>query len=256
MDTVDFLRLLTVLMMPLSVSLVAGLVALACLGLGRARAAAQSLCVSVACVGIFSLPVVASGLMGSLEGQHPPKEAGSCAKAEAIVVLGGAVRPRLQADPFVRLHQGSDRVAVAAALYRAGCAPVIFIAAGGKNEPPVIQAEAFAIRDLLLLWGVPAQALLLDANSRNTAQNAGEAWKVLSQRGGRKILLVTSAWHLPRAVAEFESMGFEVAPVGADYRGFATSEVALMKWLPDPKALLESHLALKEHLGALVQRWR
>lgn len=252
MDLIDLTRLATLAVMPLSLSLSLALIALLCLRRRSPRPAVFFLLASLLCLGVFSLPVVANALMGSLEARYPPTDPATCDKADAIVVLGGAVRPRLVEDPYPRLHQGSDRVAVAAALYRAGCAPVVFIAAGGKHHLPVIESEALAIREVLGRLGVPNSAIQHEQTSRNTGQNADRAWAALSAQGIKQVLLVSSAWHLPRAVGEFKAVGFEVLPVGADYRGFDASENAWMRWLPAPDALARSHLALKEYLGSSV----
>lgn len=172
------------------------------------------------------------------------------------MVLGGAIRPGLDVDPMSRLHRGSDRIAVAAALFDAGCAPLIFVAAGGRYELPVVESEAVSIAHFLQRLGVPSRNILIDSLSRNTAQNAEQSWAGLSGQGARDIILVTSAWHLPRAILEFESVGFSVRPFGADYRGYLSGSEPLGGWWPDAGALLLSHVALKERLGLLVQRLR
>lgn len=256
MDLIDLTRLATLAFMPLSVAFGLALLAVLAIFRGQRRWALTSLVLAMLLLLPLSLPVVASALLESLEGQYPPTDPARCERADAIVVLGGAVRPRLQGDPFARLHRGSDRVAVAAALYRARCAPLVFVAAGGKGTWPVIEPEALAIRSLLVRLGVPETAIAHEQASRNTGQNAAEAWRSLSAQEIDKILLVTSAWHLPRAVAEFEAVGFSVLPFGSDYRGFLQSDVTLMNWWPDAEALLNSQRAVKEYLGLWAQPFR
>ncbi|MGB0515069.1 MAG: YdcF family protein [Wenzhouxiangellaceae bacterium] len=70
-------------------------------------------------------------------------------------------------------------------------------------------------------------------------------------RGARRVLLVTSALHMARAVARFQSTGFDVIPVATDHEAGAPPGGALA-WLPDSDALDGSRRALKEYLGALL----
>ena len=72
--------------------------------------------------------------MADLEGPYPPVVAADCPRADAIVVLGGAVQPLLVGEIRPRLHRGSDRVWEAARLWHAGCAPRVLVSAGGLIE--------------------------------------------------------------------------------------------------------------------------
>ena len=112
--------------------------------------------------------------------------------------------------------------------------------------------ESQAIAALLTALGVPASALVLEADSRNTQGNAAFSRERLAPWGVQRILLVTSAWHLRRAVALFEGAGFEVVPVGADYRSFGACR-GVMCWVPSAGALEMTGLAVKEWLGYWVQ---
>ncbi|WP_295541560.1 YdcF family protein [uncultured Thiohalocapsa sp.] len=250
-DWLDLQRLATALVMPLPLGLALGLIGLALVWrlrwLGVVVAG-----MGVSLIGACSLPVVATALMSGLKVEYPPQTAADCEPADAIVLLGGAVQPLLMDDVRPRLHRGSDRVWQAARLYHAGCAPLIVVSAGGKLEPPVVASEAEAIAELLIALGVPQSALRLEAQSRNTQGNAAFSRDVLGRAEGRRVLLVTSAWHLRRAVALFEHQGFEVLPAGADYRSLRSCR-GLHCWLPSAGALEASALAVKEHLGYWVQ---
>ncbi len=201
---------------------------------------------------LAALPGVAQALMAALERPYPPRPPADSPRADAIVVLGGAVQPLVVGDERPRLHRGSDRVWEAARLWHAGCAPRVLVSAGGKVEPPVAATESQAIAALLTDLGVPATALVLEADSRNTQGNAAFSRARLAPWGVQRILLVTSAWHLRRAVALFGRAGFEVVPVGADYRAFGTCR-GLDCWVPNAGALEATGLAVKEWLGYWVQ---
>ena len=253
MDLLDLQRLITAVIMPLPGGLALTGVGLVVLATSRWRRSGLLLGgTGLAMILLAAMPAVAQALMGTLERPYPPHPPAACPRADAIVILGGAVQPLLVGDERPRLHRGSDRVWEAARLWHAGCAPRVLVSAGGKVEPPVAATESAAIAGLLTDLGVPASALVLEADSRNTQGNAAYSRERLAPFGVKRILLVTSAWHLRRAVALFTHAGFEVVPVGADYRAFGACR-GLDCWVPSPGALEMTGLAVKEWLGYWVQ---
>ena len=257
MDGLDLQRLITALLMPLPLGLLLAGAGLVLLAASRWRRSGWLLAVGgLATLLLAALPGVSRPLMAGLERPYPPRPAADCPRAEAIVLLGGAVQPLLVGEVRGRLHRGSDRVWEAARLWHAGCAPRVVVSAGGRIELPVLAAESAAIGALLVDLGVPSGALVLEAESRNTQGNAAFSREVLAPLGVRRVLLVTSAWHLRRAVALFAATGFEVLPWGADYRAVAACR-GLECWLPSAGALEATGLAVKEYLGYWVQvGWR
>lgn len=121
--------------------------------------------------------------------------------AEAIVVLG--CRLDLEGGPSERLRL---RVARAIELYRAGKAPLLLLSGGGSG--PVAEAEI--MRGLALAAGIPENALLREADSRNTVENAVNSARLLRERGISRIVLVSDRTHLPRAVLLFRRAGLDV----------------------------------------------
>lgn len=262
MDLIDLRRLLTRLAMPLPVGLGLAIGAGgAALLLGRfprlRRIAVAMAAGGVLLLWIAAMPWTAQALLRGLEAPYPPRPATTCGGAtqpvDAIVVLGGAIAPQLIGDTRGRLHRGSDRLREAALLFHAGCAPRLLASAGGGIEPPAMAREADATRALLAELGIPLSALIVEDQSRTTAENAHYSARALGTGEHRpRILLVTSAWHLRRAVPLFEREGFEVLPVGADYRSLANCG-GLHCLLPDSGALDATGMAWKEYLGYWVQ---
>ena len=126
------------------------------------------------------------------------------ATADAIVVLGCRVD-----DAGLPSERMRRRMALAVALYRDGAAPLIVLSGGGLG--PV--AEAAAMRDLALAAGIPAAALLLEPDSRDTLANAVNTARLLQAAGKRRIVLVTDRMHLPRAALLFRRAGLDIAGV-------------------------------------------
>lgn len=127
---------------------------------------------------------------------------------DAIIVLGAQVQP--DGTPSIQLGWRLDAAAEA---YRKHPVPVVVCGAQGKDEP-MSEAEAMAI--YLYAQGVPEEDILKDPESFNTRQNLRNAAKLLETRPEvRKVLIVTSDYHVARALALAKDMGFEATGVGS-----------------------------------------
>jgi uncharacterized SAM-binding protein YcdF (DUF218 family) len=247
-----FSKLVTALISPLGTALLVGIV-----GLVLARSAREGLRRVAYAAGVFaaawlwfwSAPVASGWIRGSLEDAAGERRVEALPAAPAIVVLGGAVEPPLAPwRVYPDLKAASDRVWHAARLYRAGKAPLLVLSGGTMYQGEMPEAEA--MRQFLVDLGVPASALLLEAQSQTTTENAADTARLLRQRGIGKILLVTSALHMRRARGLFERAGLEVIPAPTDY------EVVHRPWrvldvVPDTEALDGSARAIKEIVGRL-----
>jgi uncharacterized SAM-binding protein YcdF (DUF218 family) len=205
---------------------------------------------------------VAAALTRSVEWQYfPPQE---LPHAEAIVLLGGGTAPALYPRPIVEMNGAGDRVAYAAWLYQQGAAPAIIASGGAINWLETGKSTADDMAFLLDLMGVPPEAIWLEENSRNTAENAVECAKILQAKGITRIILVTSAFHMPRSVPLFENQGLEVIPAPTDYSITEADWAALtqpgpgllIRMLPSPDNLATTTKVLKEYLGVVVYRLR
>ena len=119
-------------------------------------------------------------------------------------------------------------------------------------------ASSAVVREL----GLPAQAILLNPSSRTTAEEAQAIQALAASRGWQRLLLVTSAFHMRRALASFRHSGspLEIIPVACDYRlmpsGKPTLQSLGLGLIPSAQALEQSTMVLKEHLGLLIYRLR
>ncbi len=239
------------LISPLGASLFLGVLALL-LSLGRRRRF-STYCGALAVVwlGVWSLPMASDWLRGTLESQFPAVEIADLPQVDAIVVLGGGVTPPSMGSDMPNLEGGADRVWFGARLFHAGKAPLVVLSGGSDPEYSAFsEAESMAL--FMVTLGVERDVLLLESASRNTSQNAVFTAALLAERGINRILLVTSALHMPRAAARFEEAGMIVIPAPTDH------EVLLrpgwQRWLPDTGALDGSARAMKEWVGFWVGR--
>jgi len=206
---------------------------------------------AVVWLGVWSLPVASFALRAGLENQYPPVPMESVPRVEAIVVLGGGIAPPALGEAMPNLEARADRVWYAARLFKAGKAPLIVLS-GGSDPQYSASSEAEAMRELLLEMGVDRQAMLLESRSRNTTENARFTAELLAEQEIGPVLLVTSALHMPRAVALFEAEGIMVVPAATDHE--VRPLPGWRAWTPDAAALEGSGRAMKEWVGRWVGR--
>ena len=125
---------------------------------------------------------------------------------DCIIVLGAQVLPT--GEPSVQLSWRLDK---AEEYYLKSPCPIVVTGAQGGNEPA---PEGDVMREILLSRGVPESDVISDPASENTRENIANAWAILSEMGCERPLIVTSDYHLPRALAIAEDAGLE-APQGA-----------------------------------------
>lgn len=203
----------------------------------------------VSLVGLLalSIPAVGQALLRQLE-TVPPLDPASLGAAQAIVVLGGGIRHQAVEFGGDTVSAASlERIRYAARLYRLRRLPVLVSAGAPSGGVP----EAQAMRETLgQELGVPVR--WTESASRDTAENARFSAAILRREGIDTVLLVSHAWHLPRAMALFRAEGLNVVPAPT---GFTTpAAVGWMNWLPGD--LRAARLAAHEALGRLVDRLR
>lgn len=243
---------MSLLAYPLSQSLLLLLLALLLLLIQWRRAAVISLLCCFSWLYLSSTGLAADTLMATLEGDYPPKAMSVVPPADAIVVLGGATRGDTHFSSLGDLNAQADRLVHAAALYRAGKAPLILLSGGAG---PGNRAEADIMEETLELMGIPPRAMLRERASRDTHDNAVYSALQLQERGLERIHLVTSAFHMRRAVPLFERQGLTVIPAPTDYQRLVGS-APVPRWLPTADDLQRSTIAIREHVGFWYYRLR
>jgi uncharacterized SAM-binding protein YcdF (DUF218 family) len=197
-------------------------------------------------------------LVQSLEWQNIPKA--ELPTADAIVILGGATRSQAYPRPDVDFADAGDRVWYGATLYRAGKAPKIIVSGGriawkGGGTP-----EAEDVSKLLVAMGVPDVDIIPEGNSFNTRDNAVNVLKILKEQNFKRILLVTSAMHMPRSMAIFKRLGIDAIAAPTDYRisqleldePNRQTEAAILSFLPSEDCLSLTTHAIREYIGIIV----
>lgn len=166
-------------------------------------------------VWLLGAPFAATIALGLLEAQYPPFDRAAAARFDAILVLSGGVSGAGSLRPTDQLTGlSTQRTLCGADLFAQGFAQRLVLAGGDGaifGEGP---REAIEMKKLAVRLGVPEDSILLEEQSRSTYENAVGVKRLLD---GASILLVTSASHMPRAVALFRKQGLDVTPAPCNY---------------------------------------
>lgn len=247
MSLFDFVKALGVLAMPVGL-LWAILLGVACLLLRRRQWLAGALVLAVwGLYGAAGNFYVGSALMASLERAIPPVETGRVQPFDAVFVLGGGT----ELDPTGRpiLENAGDRVLAAARLWHAGKAR--FLVASGSGEDAVTGPRDLGqeTRAIWLSLGIPDGAIVVvDGPCLNTRQEIAAYGKLQDRRQWKRMALVSSAAHLPRALRLASRAGLSFTPVGADWRG-RRHAFQVQRLVPQGEGFLLTSRACWEYLG-------
>lgn len=229
--------------------------AVALLVIGRwRRAALGMLWLGLAVLGLLGFEALPHALLRPLENQYPVPSAAVVDRHVGVVVLGGATQhPRsYQAHGQVPLGEAAERMSVPVGLLRQHPQLALVFSGGEGRLRTTGVTESELARVFYQEQGVDLARVTLEAGSRTTRENARQVAALLGPRCQEPWLLVTSAWHMPRAMIEFESVGCRVTPYPVDFRtgtSTAWTDYALAR------SLLLWQTALHEWLGWVVYAW-
>lgn len=249
-------KILPLMVLPIGVVFELLIIALVLLLRRKQRSALFFVVTAICMLWACSTPIVANTMLGQLEQRYPAIAVSGIPERECIVLLGGSIEPVRPPRVDINLLDSVDRINKTASLYRAGKGEVVIISGGNQPWSPQLKSEAEETRILLMAWGVPSDAIMLDESSRNTRENAVNTMILLEQAECTKPLLVTSAAHMPRAVASFTKVGVEVFPVSTDVRAVRTLQLSIIDFIPDIHALEMTTNAVREWVGQKVYRVR
>jgi uncharacterized SAM-binding protein YcdF (DUF218 family) len=200
---------------------------------------------------LTSIPATSNWLLGRLE-VYPTVALDNTA-AEAIVVLGADRRHDAVeyggGDTVFRL--GLERLRYAARLAKLTGLPVL--ASGGGSQQGEELAEADLMKAVLKEFGVDVR--WLEGKSRNTYENAVFSSQMLKGVGIGEVLLVTHAWHMPRAIEAFEQAGMRAIPAPTGQLSL-NHKLYYLDFFPSASALQSNYWALHEMLGRWWYRYR
>ena len=217
----------------------------------RDRSVGKMLLVLAGIFYILTTGLLANLVLHSLESQYspPPQPAGDV----IIMFGGGATADTPNTDGQGHLSgSAANRLLTVAQLYQKLKIPVII--SGGRVYDSD-GAEADIAKTILLRLGIPADKIVTDNASRNTSENAKNCAALIFRYGFRHPILVTSAYHMRRAVLQCEKAGMAVVPYPAGYLINSAYRPDIGDFVPSGQCVDVLGIGLKEYLGIAAIRW-
>ena len=203
---------------------------------------------------ILSTPITSHLFWQQLESGYSLKSPKNITTSDAIVVLSGSVGAVSTEDGFIYEWSDPDRYFGGIALMKLGKAQTL-IFTGGKlpwDSSPLTEGEY--LKSKAIAQGVPEENIRVTRAVQNTAQEA-DAVKALLTNKETQITLVTSAFHMPRALKLFEATKIKVIPFPVDFKAH-NKNLTIISFIPSTGGLNGTFQALREFLARLYYRMK
>jgi len=199
---------------------------------------------------ILSTPIFTNNFFKLVEGSgHNDyrKPISAIDSADAIVVLSGMLEINEVGDSTYIEWGDPDRFFGGIALFKAGKAQKLVFTGGKMPWDKVKKTEGEVLKEYAISNGIPSENILVTKDVENTADEAVAVKELISP--SKRIILVTSAFHMYRAKRLFEKQGFEVIPYKVDYKAAGNSTITVMDFLPSAGNLGMSETGIREIIG-------
>lgn len=210
----------------------------------------KSLIASVSILYFFSNAFILDEFMRKWEVQATPYE--KVKNYDVGIVLGGMSNfdVGFQRIQFIR---SGDRLFQAIELYKTGYIKKLIIVGGSGSMVRVDEKEAEGIKIYLERIGIPQEDVVYETNSRNTYENAVETKKILAEKfPNQKYLLITSGYHMKRALACFEKQNIKTTPYSTDRYSGPRKFIFDHTFIPDKDILGIWHVLIHEWVGYIT----
>jgi uncharacterized SAM-binding protein YcdF (DUF218 family) len=237
--------------LPSNLAIALGLLGVLLLGTRLARIGRRLSVASLIALALIGLSPLGNALILPLEQRFPPWD-DARGPPDGIVVLGGAIRPDVSAARNdVALNEAAERITATVALARRyPDARIIYSGGTGSLFLREGSEAASAVRIFESL-GIPHVRIMTEGRSRNTVENAVFSLLLAMPRPGERWLLVTSGYHMPRAMGAFRQAGFPIEAYPVDWRTRGPRD-ALRPFSTLGSGLERADTAVREWVGLLV----
>lgn len=220
------------------------------LGLWKKKYMRKSLWISLVLVFVFGNKFLANKVMSAYE--YPLQELNFAKKYDYVVVLGGFSRNRLD-NGRLELNEAGDRLLAGLDLLRIGQVKKVIISGGDGSLYRTGIDEASEVKQYLEQVGYDTDKIIIEPKSKNTYENAVNTAKILSDSS--KVILITSAFHMPRAAKCFSKHNIDFTPYPVDYLMDGSSPYSPSGILiPSGTAFKKWEILLKEWVGLIAYK--
>lgn len=217
----------------------------------RHRTASGMLWAGLAVLGLLGFTAMPDALLRPLENRYVQPPAEAISRMVGLIVLGGATdHPNVfLAHGQVPLGEAAERMSAPVGLMRQHPHLQLVFSGGEGRLLATGTTEAELARIFYLQQGMDMARITLESGSRNTRENARQVAQLLGNRCKQPWLLVTSAWHMPRSMTEFQVVGCNVTPYPVDFR---TGHSTPLNEYDMADSLLRWQTAIHEYAGMLA----
>ena len=208
--------------------------------------------IAIGALYILSTPIFSNSFMKLLEGSgHNDyrKPISAIDSADAIVVLSGMLEINEMGDSTYIEWGDPDRFFGGIALFKAGKAQKLVFTGGKMPWDKTKKTEGEVLKEYAVSNGIPSEKIFVTKDVENTADEAVAVKELISP--SKRIILVTSAYHMYRAKRLFEKQGFIVIPYKVDYKISNNKDVTILDFLPSANNLELTETGIREIIARL-----
>lgn len=217
--------------------------------IGLIRNKKKLIYIAIGVLYILSTPIFSNNFFKIIEGSEYRKPISAVDSAYAIVVLSGLLEINEVGDSTYIEWGDPDRFFGGMALFKAGKAQKLVFTGGKMPWDKAKKTEGEVLKDYAISNGIPSEKIFVTKDVENTADEAVAVKELISP--SKKIILVTSAYHMYRAKRLFEKEGFIVTPYKVDYKGERNKEITIIDFLHSADNLKTTEMGMREVLGRL-----
>ena len=198
---------------------------------------------------IISTPIFSNNFFKLVEGNEYRKPISAIDSADAIVVLSGMLEINEVGDSTYIEWGDPDRFFGGLDLFKARKANKLVFTGGKMPWDNVQKTEGEVLKEYAIKNVIPQENILITKDVENTADEAKAVKELIGSK--KKIILVTSAYHMNRAKKLFEKQGFNVVPYKVDFKTTRNKEIKLLDFLPNADNLRDTETGIRELIGRL-----
>ena len=197
---------------------------------------------------LSSLPIISNKFIAYLEKDYQPIEIADVENVDAIVVLSGMIRVIGDEENLkYEFTDSVDRFFAGLDLFNNNKSPILILTRG-KMPWSIGIAEGEYLKELAIKYGVSEENIILTDEVQNTDQEAKAIKEILTEDA--KIILVTSAFHMPRAEKVFKAANINLIPYPVDFQN-SKSKTTMMDFIPSAGSLFDTSHFVREMIGRL-----
>ena len=205
--------------------------------------------IAISILYIISTPIFSNNFFKLIEGSEYRKPISVIDSADAIVVLSGMLGIIEVGDSFNIEWGDPDRFFGGIDLYKAGKSKKLIFTGGKMPWDKAKKTEGEVLKEYAISNNIPSENILVTKDVSSTADESVAVKELINT--SRKIILVTSSYHMYRAKRLFENQGFEVIPFNVDYKTNSHKKITVIDFLPSASNLQITEIGFREVIGRL-----